>query len=346
MSTAVLAPENLRVVVKMLADVAAAKYLSGAAITLIVYDSFLLLQQEYHTIWKSRWTLPKMLYYLIRAISIPFIAIAAYDRIDFRPALSNRFCELWPSLVSAPMFVTFAASNWLFTLRLIALYKHQRALVWFMRIFYICTYVVTLTFLILTLITYYRVIGVSYNPVVKCCFSTRTISYTAAIFYTPALYEFLIFTMTAYRAHKDAVVLNSGRTGLLVVLYRDNVIAFFIMLAMRSWNIWIHLTQPISAMHQATNIYWAINSVLSTRVYLNIVWLAHQPMLPPSVAAGASVASGPSETFGGTPRIAIGLRRFTAKKKAMSSTFLSEERTFENSSPHLTPDASAGQPVS
>lgn len=329
----------------MLEDAAQARYLSGAAVTLVIYDWSLLFQKEYNTIWKSRWTLAKVLYYFIRIATILFIIIAAYDRIDFRPALSNRFCEIWPALVSVPMLLTIAANNWLFTLRLVALYRHQRALVWFMYIFYACSCALTLTFLLLTLIAYGR-IGVYYNPVAKCCFSTQTVPWTAAVFYTPGCYEFLIFTLTAYRAHKDAVLFNSGNTKLLVVLYRDNVIAFFIMLAMRSWNIWIHLTQPVSSIHLATNIYWATNTILSTRVYLNIVWAVRQPTEATSLPAGASLASGPSETYGGTPRIPMVLRRFRNKKNhiTLSETFIEGDATFENIPPPQLPYSGIERP--
>lgn len=238
----------------MIEDAVMARYLSGAAVTLVIYDWLLLLRTEQETIWQSKWALPKFLYYFIRIFTLPFIVFAAYNHIDFRPPLSDTFCEIWPSLITIPMFLTFAAGNWLFTLRLVALYKQQRILVWFMRIFYICTYCVTLAFTLVSLIIYHQ-IGVYYNPVANSCFSTRTIPWSAPVFYTPALYEFLIFTLTAYRAHKDAVLRESGSARLLTVLYRDNVIAFFIMLAMRSWNIWIIATQGISTMHKGTNIY-------------------------------------------------------------------------------------------
>ncbi|KIM32260.1 hypothetical protein M408DRAFT_215963 [Serendipita vermifera MAFF 305830] len=341
MSTAAITPGNLRVLVKMLTDVILSRYLSGAAVTLVIYDWSLLLEREYNTIWKSRWTFPKILYYSIRLFTIPFIFIAAYEWIDFRPALSNLFCMAWPSLITIPMFLTFAASNWLFTLRLIVLYRHQRALVWFMRIFFVCTYAVTLSFLLRTLVSYSQ-IGVYYNPAAKCCFSPRTVSTTAAVFYTPALYEFLIFALTAYRAHQDAILLNTGSTQLLVVLYRDNVIGFFIMLAMRSWNVWIHLTQPVSSMHVATNIYWAVNTVLSTRVYLNIVWSLRQTLAPNTLNSGPSLVTEPSPTIGGSPSVSIGLRHFSATtdQTYMQRSPIEYEGRFADSTSHLVPNFS------
>lgn len=323
-----ITPESLRVVIVMMDDAVWARYLSGAAVTLVIYDWFLLIRTEQETIWQSKWTFAKFLYYFIRIFTLPFIIFAAYNHMDFRPPLSDTFCEIWPSLISLPMFFTFATSNWLFTLRLIALYKHQRTLVWFMRVFYTCTYGIALSFALVSLVLYHR-IGVYYNPVAKCCFSTHTIPWTAPVFYTPALYEFLIFAMTAYRAHKDAVILSAGGTKLLVVLYRDNIIAFFIMLAMRSWNIWIFATQGISTMHKAMNIYWAVGTILSTRVYLNIVWLLAKPVADTHLSTDMEFSSGSSgpghiETIGGTPAAQVGLAK---KGKAPTTSGSLERRT-------------------
>lgn len=269
---------TLTTLINGLNDVHLSRYLAGAGLTLVIYDWILLFQLESRTIWLARWTLPKILYYFVRLFTIPFLAIAAYDLMDFRPDLSERFCDIWLTLISAPMLMTFAASNWLFTLRLIAIYQRQKALIWFMRVFYICTYAIAFAMLIMTLVVYAQ-LGINYNPVAKCCQALQTIPYSGPIFYTPALYELLIFALTAYRAHKDAVITNPSTRPVVILLYRDNVVAFFVMLAMRSWNIWIYANQPVTAHHIGTNLYWATNTILSTRIYLNLVWAVQKPLV-------------------------------------------------------------------
>lgn len=263
--------------------------MAAVALTLVVYDSIILIQTEYQTIWKSQWGCPKVLYYIIRLLAIPFLAVAAYGWIDFREALSNRFCQIWLPMVTVPMFLTFAASNWLFTLRLIALYAHRRTLVWFIRAFYVCTYAVTFSFVVLTLVTYQRV-GIYYNTTSKVCTSFHRIPYSGPIFYTPALYEIFIFTLTAYRAHQDAILVNKANMRLLVVLYRDGAAAFFIMFCMRAWNIWVFATQPVSSLQVATNIFWAVNAVLTARIYLNIAWIVNQPSVTTHQAIDADLS--------------------------------------------------------
>lgn len=304
---ATISPDNLRVVLSMLDDIVLTRYLAGVALTLVIYDSIILIQTEYQTIWKSQWTFPKMLYYFIRALTIPTLAVAAYDMLDFKAPVSNRFCQIWLPLISVPMLVSLAASNWLFTLRLIALYKQQRVLVWFMRTFYALTYTVDFIFLIVTLVTYDK-LGVYYNPASKTCYTSMTIPYSGPIFFVPLVYEVLIFTLTVYRAHKDAIIRNKSSTQLLIVLYRDNALAFFIMLALRSWNIWIYATQPVSSLHIATNIYWAVNTVLTTRIYLNIVWFAHASLAATNPAVGTELSSISSKPPRGVSGIQVGSR--------------------------------------
>jgi hypothetical protein len=66
-----------------------------------------------------------------------------------------------------------------------------------------------------------------------------------AMFYAPVAFEFFIFALTAYRAYQDASIfkhqLNGGQGSapFLIVLYRDGLVCFLVMLGMRSWNIWI-----------------------------------------------------------------------------------------------------------
>jgi hypothetical protein len=143
------------------------------------------------------------------------------------------------------------------------------------------------------------------------------------MFYAPAAFELFIFAFTAYRAYKDASLLRvRGRNGstttpFLSVLYRDGLICFFVMFAVRSWNIWIvrsrfpflSTTDTVLIVSNKTtdsseygrkvrfmnlfgptllhsylllltmpspSVMWGVNTVMSTRVYLNLVWLTHQ----------------------------------------------------------------------
>lgn len=320
--------DSLRFLITTLGNVAYTRYVAGAAITLVMHDSFILLKTESSTIWTSKWTFAKFLYYFMRVTTIPFLAIAAYDLADFVPAYSDDFCQIWLSLISVPEMLTFAAGNWLFTLRLIALYKQQRAFIWFMRIFFVITYAVSGTFLVLTIVTYHR-LGLYYNPVSKCCYSSTPIPYTSPIFYSTAFYELVLFSLTIYRAYRDSDLTSTINSRLLMVLYRDGAAAFIIMLLMKSWNIWVLISQPISLTHLATNMYWAVYVVLITRTYLNIVWIVRKPAGASSLPTGTDESTpAPSATIGGTPIVPNAVRRVTLRTHRVqrSSVTFDEEK--------------------
>lgn len=273
---------TLQFLIRAVSDIALSRYLSAVGVTLVIYDWVLLFKVESQTIWPSRWTIPKALYYYIRIVTLPFIIFASYELMDFRPAFSQALCRAWPAIVTIPMFSTFAASNWLFTLRLIALYKRKPWLIWFMRFFYFCTYAASFSMLILALFKYGET--VDYFPQIKACGALEASPTFPAMFYAPAAYELLIFALTAHQAYKDAsVITDSSSAPFLIVLYRDGLVCFLVMLALRSWNIWLYAAEPISSLNVGVNIFWAVNTILSTRVYLNLVWLVRKPSLSPTL---------------------------------------------------------------
>ncbi|CAG7848089.1 SubName: Full=Uncharacterized protein {ECO:0000313/EMBL:CCA77721.1}, partial [Serendipita indica DSM 11827] len=173
------------------------------------------------------------------------------------------------------MFSTFVSSAWLFTLRLIALYRRNRYLVWFMYAFFFATYAASFGTLTAALVTYHKT--VAYFEILNACGATEASHTFPALFYAPAAYEVFIFALTAWRAYQDASLISGAP--FMRVLYRDGVIAFLVMTGVRGWNIWIYVSQPITALSIGTNIMWALNTILMTRVYLNLQWLAKGPTL-------------------------------------------------------------------
>jgi len=116
--------------------------------------------------------------------------------------------------------------------------------------------------------------------VVNLCGALYAAPTFPAMFYAPAAYEAFLFATTAYKAYQDASIFSRGVTApFLIVLYRDGMVCFLIMFAVRAWNIWIYSTQPITSLNIGTNMLWATNVILSTRVYLNLVWLVRKPDL-------------------------------------------------------------------
>ncbi|KIM30759.1 hypothetical protein M408DRAFT_21605 [Serendipita vermifera MAFF 305830] len=288
--------EHLAELLSAIRDVYTSRLTSAVAITLVVYDWILNFSTEYETIYQSRWTVPKALFFYIRIITPPGILLCIYQLSDLRGPLTKSLCLygvgrapgyrhvhlvggskrfVFRSQCKPPDELTVFAA--LLTLRLIALYRRKTSMVWFIGAFFVASYAATLGLVIDALVTYRD--AMFYSDKVKVCAATTSSATFKAIFYAPAAFEFFVFTLTAYRAWLDAKVITSNSAPFLLILYRDGIASFFIMVIARAWNIWIYLTQPLSSFNLGTQIMWSVNTVLTTRVYMNLVWLAKKPMV-------------------------------------------------------------------
>ncbi|KAG8823995.1 hypothetical protein FRC17_009203 [Serendipita sp. 399] len=256
---------------------------SAAAITLVMYDWFLVFQREYDTIYQSRWSLPKALLLYIRVFTPPCLAFSALTLADFRPALSAKTYDQ----PSVPILVKLSDvfSLGLLSLRLIALYRRRRALVWFIIAFYLASYVTA--FAVLSTL-YYA------DAVKSCAAGAQSVHSMAAVFYAPAAFEAFVFSMTAYSAVIDSKVITGTSAPFLIVLYRDGMIAFLVMVGLRIWNCWIYITQPVSSYNMGISLMWAANAVLTTRIYVNLVWLAKKTLC---TVPGSTMITGNSVRF-------------------------------------------------
>ncbi|KAG8809078.1 hypothetical protein FRC17_003627, partial [Serendipita sp. 399] len=107
-----------------------------------------------------------------------------------------------------------------------------------------------------------------------------------AIFLAPAAFEATLFFLTGYRAWQDAkLISSSSHAPFLIVLYRDGLICFVVMLGVRIWNVWIYAVLPLTAAYLGVYLLWTTMTVLSTRIYLNLVYLAHGPARDDTSAA-------------------------------------------------------------
>jgi hypothetical protein len=64
-------------------DITLSRYLCGCAAVLVIYDWLLLVGDESRTIWKSKWTVPKTLYYLVSSFFANiYILVTLLNRLE------------------------------------------------------------------------------------------------------------------------------------------------------------------------------------------------------------------------------------------------------------------------
>ncbi|KAG8808238.1 hypothetical protein FRC18_005141 [Serendipita sp. 400] len=186
-------------------------------------------------------------------------------------------CQAWVYIQSFGMLTCLFAANGLLALRLIALYRRKKWLVWFIAAFYLSSYIATFGLVVNSMITYHS--SIYYAAPVKSCAADAHSPTMAAIFYAPAAFETFVFFMTVYSAARDSKVITGSSAPFLTVLYRDGLICFVVMIGLRIWNCWIYITQPVSSYNMGTPLMWAVNVVVTTRIYINLVWLAKKPLI-------------------------------------------------------------------
>jgi hypothetical protein len=94
-----------------------------------------------------------------------------------------------------------------------------------------------------------------YSDLLNVCATSATSKTISAIFYAPSAFELFVFSLTAFRAWKDARLLTGASSApFLVILYRgmsfiiyggrhlwlvDGLVSFCVMFSVRMWNVWI-----------------------------------------------------------------------------------------------------------
>ncbi|KAG8806738.1 hypothetical protein FRC17_004841 [Serendipita sp. 399] len=70
-------------------------------------------------------------------------------------------------------------------------------------------------------------------------------------------------------------VLSNFQTPFLTTLYRDGFYYFLAVVAVHLWNVIAYWTQPVKGNYMGTHFAWTVMTVMSSRVYLNLVRAAY-----------------------------------------------------------------------
>lgn len=253
-------------------SVTLSRYFTGVALTLCIYDWLIILERESHTVWKARWTWTKALYYINRVITLFGLALAATQNSLLWTKLPQRFCSFYLWTASLLQVVSWCIANIILTLRIVALYYQRKYLLRVLYFLLVVDWAVVVSTTIHTLWSLEQ--QLDYSPVLRMCASTAPTPAAPAIFMGPAIYEFILFILTIYRALQD--VRNRLSTGPLVAtLYRDGFYYFASIFTVHLWNSLSYMTQPMTGIFMGVYFAWAVMTVMSCRVFLNLVFVVH-----------------------------------------------------------------------
>ncbi|KIM20333.1 hypothetical protein M408DRAFT_13058 [Serendipita vermifera MAFF 305830] len=199
-----------------------------------------------------RFSKGKVLYYFARIATLLGLLLVAIHVVNLRSRLTDTFCIgfIWTS--SILQAISIFASYWMLTLRLIALYKSRVIVVWFLYISLFTTYLTSLGLLLHVLRLHSG--STVYLSMVNLCVPLDLPALFQGVFEVPLVHEFLLFGATVWRAWGDWCEQRSGplhakTAPLLMIMYRDGVFYFCILVAIRVWTIYIFAARPTQEMY-------------------------------------------------------------------------------------------------
>ncbi|KAG8811579.1 hypothetical protein FRC18_003393 [Serendipita sp. 400] len=172
---------------------------------------------------------------------------------------------------------SFFLGTTILTLRIVALYSGHTYVVRFIYCFLCLTWMGTLVAIFHTVHAATQTI--KYSNFLHTCATTGRSPAIAWVFITPAIYEFTLFALTLVRAVRDArskIITTDKRTPFLFIIYRDGFYYFGAIFGVHVWNAYLCATQPMAGVFMGIHFAWGLMSVMTCRIYLNLVQAANR----------------------------------------------------------------------
>lgn len=254
---------------KVAQDVNASRWVSAAALTILIYDTLLTLGDEVRLIWPKKLSLIKILTNVNRIAALGFIFLNTQHLAAVNRSFSNDFCEKLLISTAIGALICFAMSNWILLARTKALLGESRILNYGLALYYIGTYSLTTALVMHTSVSLPG--SIFYSKTLRVCgiaFRPSTMGY---IWLPSVIFETTVFMLTIVKLYQKARQTSHVGSTLLVILYRDGVCYYFIMIALRIFNFLSWLVFPVSLTLIGVFILWSVMTIAVTRLQLNLL---------------------------------------------------------------------------
>ncbi|KAF7367473.1 hypothetical protein MSAN_00810200 [Mycena sanguinolenta] len=245
------------------------RYVDVASVAILVFDYALTFEREVSLIWRSKWSLPKVLFLLSRYSTVLDVPLVLYYSIT--PVVSVQHCAQLHEGVSWGTVFGISVAEAILLVRTYALSGAKRSvLITFTSIW--ATAVAT-TIVLVALFVKSSIFILPPLPGIPGCFlAMYNRAEVVAPFVIVLLYDTVVIAYTLYLGVKNYH--HSVRIPLLVTLYRDGITYYLFLFIVSLLNVFMLLngTSPTKqALTQFFNTFVRVlHSVLSTRVILHI----------------------------------------------------------------------------
>ncbi|PBK92493.1 hypothetical protein ARMGADRAFT_1063451 [Armillaria gallica] len=243
----------------------ATRYLTSAGLVVLLYDHLLTFSAEVGLIWAARWSVPKVLFLLLRYFVPSSVIIHTHLLSGIANSyVSNTVCVIWYDISMYLGQISVAISNFLVLLHLWNLWERTP-------LFICCTLALfTLTAIANIACTTVVVVATSHNMYFDHDLRTCAIRDRAHVplLWAPCLaFEVVAMSAMVYNALSRP---RSLHTDVGKILYRDGIAYFLILFALRLMNLLLASIAPVSLVLLGVFFIWSSTTVTVTRLILNL----------------------------------------------------------------------------
>lgn len=250
--------------VLMQKNAVACKYVGAAGLVFLFYDHILSFSDEVEYVWKARWTIPKVLFLLVRYAVPSALLLHIYQLMGTRHGNRDTFCQVWFNLGVCLGIFSMGTGNFLVLLRIWVVWNRNRRLILCTLGLFLLTQVgvITCAAIVLTKITP----SLTFNRELHICtIEKRSI---LGSLYAPAIvFDGIALLSVIWNA------ISRPRTNHIILiqyLYHDRFLYILLLFLMRIVNLLTTLSGPLDIVFLGICFIWATTTVTVSRLILDL----------------------------------------------------------------------------
>ncbi|PFH47453.1 hypothetical protein AMATHDRAFT_67702 [Amanita thiersii Skay4041] len=239
-----------------------ASYADVASLVLLTFDYLLTLSLEIKYVWFSRWSIIKVLYFVMRYV--PFFTMACVVLLDI-PGRSPEACKKLMETCCYGVLIAVFAAEAILTLRIWAIYlRNCKMAVLLLVVYFGMT--ISLFVVLPQLLTSVKFVGLPFvnGPT---CFLVAADKRFVIFWFMLAAYDAFQCALLASKAF--GAFKHGGSSRLISLVYREGILYYLCIMAMSVVCMILALTSPLVYLHLTTEPTHIIHTSLTARVVLH-----------------------------------------------------------------------------
>ncbi|KAF7376419.1 AAA domain-containing protein [Mycena sanguinolenta] len=259
-------------VVQAFTYVVITRYVTAAAIVVLIYDHLLSFGDEVKLIWPAKTSAPKVLFLFIRYMVPTVLIIYNIQLSDLEPSLTfpTAFCVSWMSIGAFMALSTIATSNFLIMLRLWVLWDRDRKLVIWTLLLFVLAQLSGLATVSILVWEFKR--KLDFNPKFHMCGFVGKPPPVAILWAPGTAFEIVLCAITWFNVLKRPRTSNAS---LATAMYRDGFLYFLLLLCLRIINTILAVKAPPALIFIAMFPVWCATTTTTCRLMIKLRQIDH-----------------------------------------------------------------------